>query len=427
MIEGEDNINTMCRGLPDVRKGSGSSRKPISALARAARMSSLRWLMVAVVATQVVGCKKAEAAVDAGSALTATAPAKRRAEVEASAVATGTRTPPKVPQTVVGPSRPRCVLPPRILTPERAHLLGGLSEASLGWVLGLYEESGGDGGAGDADSSHAFVPESVESDYLSELAPAKRVRLVPTGLARVVAVRHWWETGRKRYKLLKTGVLSDHCILAFADESQLLFSLMLSDDLVVQAVVERAAEPLVDHPLVEPDGEPIPRAIYARLTQADREVLPITSVRIRVVRKTSAGQMTISETQQIPSRAPTQFGLHVTALVLGDTEEAAVAIGFPHLGAVAVVTRDGRIPFVHEKLCAAGRAVVAISRSKLAKHPHRLIVAEAEPNGRIGAMCREQAEVDASSDAWRLPSPPDAGPPAGGRVMRLEGLSGPEP
>jgi hypothetical protein len=288
--------------------------------------------------------------------------------------------------------RPDCRRPARFLRPQNLSASTAIVDRGQQWAAVRYgPDLMPDGGIPDKFGPLDWGPESeqalaVESDYFSGLKPGKWVRVAPAGLAKVSAVRARYrlmEENRKftrdpatrkvpidlhgsEFKPAFMGVFSDHCIEVAPNDRTLIFSVLLSETLALQAVGERLDEAVYDRRDDGPSGtaadDPIPDKAYANLDEEDCSWRPFKTIRLRVV-KLGTNQV-VSESPKVTLGAKLAKDFELTDMhihVLGDTESAPVMVGFSYGRAIAVVTRDGKIPVFRNNLCASWNLEKGIS------------------------------------------------------------------
>jgi hypothetical protein len=287
--------------------------------------------------------------------------------------------------------RPDCRRPAPILRPENYKAITTYLDSGQHWYVVRYgSDLASDGGIPDKFKPLDWGPQSeqalaVESDYFSGLKPGKWVRLVPAGFAKVSAVRMRYQLMKENrafardpvtskvpidlhgseFKPVFMGVFSDHCLEVAPNDRTLIFSILLSDTLALQAVGERLDEVVYDRRDDGPSGtaadDPIPDKAYGELNEEDCGWRPFKTIRLRVV-KLGTNQV-VSETPKVTLEAKLAKDFELTAMfpvVLGETADAPVMVGFGYGHALAVITRDGKIPIFRNNLCAGAKLEAGI-------------------------------------------------------------------
>jgi len=279
--------------------------------------------------------------------------------------------------------RPNCKRPPPILRPGNSGYLNTLSKSAQHWSLVRYLADQPDAGVGDEKglgiSDEWRGAELAESDYFSGLKAGKVARIYPAGFAKVSAIRARYELidaskhnrsddesrkfgvmNPKEFRPVSTGVLSDNCVEVAPNDNMLLFSLLLTEKLALQAVAERANKLAYDERPSGTNGrpgpEPIPDKVYQEVAQEDAMWRPISTVRFRVVKLGGREPVVVSETPQVvlgdARTAAQDYELpYLQGMTLGETADSPVAIGLTNGYAVAVFTRDGKIPVFRKNIC----------------------------------------------------------------------------
>lgn len=242
------------------------------------------------------------------------------------------------------------------------------------WVLLKYMDAA-DGGTGTSSGS-------VFTDYFSGLKPSRLAFIHDGGTAKVDAIREKYRIKADDLSIRNTGYFSDHCFKTKFDEEALLFSILLTDDIALQAFADYGlyedSDVYVEGSPHVP-GDPIPRRTYDRLPAGDKMSRPIKAVYLQTTRLAD-GAIIDGPKSVAPLAIERTLGAQGLSLaVIGSDERSPIALAFSSLQFVAVVTRTGQIP-VFRKVRCDNRYAIDVRVEKESDGASHLLVTERRTN-----------------------------------------------
>jgi hypothetical protein len=341
-------------------------------------------------------------------------------------------------QQVVAPQPPPEVLPARVPRPAgrrhnctpMARVLAsheGLEtfkwKAPLArhWVLVTYAETS-DGGLPE-DQSYLYLkrapgcdanPLITFTDYFSGLKPGLLGIIHDGGPAKVDAIREKYRIKADKFSMVNTGYFSDHCYKTRIDEEALFFSILLTDDIALQAFADYG--PYTEDDFYQegsphvPASDAIPRRVYDRIPTGDKMRRPIKSLYLQTMRLSDGAVIDGPKSVPVSGIAHHLGPGGLSLATIGKNEDSPVALAFSWLHFVAVVTRAGQIPVFREVRC---NYAIDVWGDKDRSGTYHLVVTERRTN-RLGEadnqICRVGSELEKEAGIVKAPATTNPAP-----------------